>query len=416
MILVIGLGFVGLTTALGFSEKGFKVTGFDIDEKKMDLIQNSTLPFFEKGLDTALTNNINKNFTISRDLQQSVASAKIIFYCVGTPGLPDGSANLQYLEAAIQNTCNNLKNDSSKILVIKSTVPPGSSQLIKNFIKSHFNEDIYKRITLVNNPEFLREGMAWDDFMNPDRIVIGSDGIQDIPLLQEIYKPFHAPIYFTSYNTSEFIKYMSNTLLATLISFSNEMSMIAGTIGNIDIKNAFEILHKDKRWIGNPAPMTSYVYPGCGYGGYCLPKDTEALSNLALHNGYESKILQATIQTNEEIIPFLLKKIKKEINISDKIGILGLSFKAESDDVRNTPAFDIINLLLQCGYTNIYAYDPLAMETFQAEYNLPIKYVNSTQELIHHSEVVILTTKDPLYITYATELKTKKLFDLRYSL
>ena len=414
MITVIGLGFVGLTTALGFSEKGYHVYGLDIDQKKKEQLRNGKIPFYEPNLNEKLNKHLNKGFTITDDLQEAVINSEVIFLCVGTPSKTDGSADLGYILEAIKNVAGYIKKPEFKVLVVKSTIPPSTtSERIKPYLEN-IGFTVGVDIGLTNNPEFLREGYAWDDFMNPDRIVIGQDDDKSGQIVETIYQTFNAPIYRVSLNTAEFIKYLSNTMLATLISFANEQSLIARSIGNIDIKKAFQVLHLDRRWSGAPANMSSYVFPGCGFGGYCLPKDTMALVSQSLKNSYTPELLTSTLKVNEAIKEFVVSDVERKVEKNENIGILGLAFKQNSNDIRDTPAKAIIQGLLQKGYTNIIAYDPMANEEFKEVYGFPIQYspnLSSLLSMVNH--VVILTAWDE-FIKNEESIKKKNVFDYRY--
>ncbi len=416
MITVIGLGFVGLTTALGFSEKGLKVYGFDINKKKVNLIQNKKIPFFEKGLDEVLDKNLNNNFILTSSIEEAVKNSKVIIMCVGTPSDDNGRADLKYIKSALASILKATDKSDKKIVITKSTIPPSTTRNeIIPFIENmgfKTGEDVF----VANNPEFLREGHAWDDFINPDRIVIGTDDEYTKKVMREIYSKFNVPIHFVTLNTGEFIKYLSNTFLSTLISYANEMSMIADSIGGIDIKSAFKIFHEDKRWFGNPANMQSYAYPGCGFGGYCLPKDTQALVQKAKEYNYDAKILNSVLMVNSEIKPHWIDKIKKTVSTDKNITVLGLSFKPESDDIRQTPALEIIKLLLEAGYKNIIAYDPIANDLFDKTYNLPIKYSKSLNEAVNASDTVVIATGWKEFKENKNIFSKKNIFDLRYIL
>lgn len=414
MITVIGLGFVGLTTALGFSDKGYHVYGYDIDQKKKQQLRKGYIPFYEPYLDEKLKQHLNKSFTIVDDLQEAVNNSEIIFLCVGTPSETDGSAYLGYILDAIKSVTAYIKKPDFKVLVLKSTIPPSTtSEGIKPYIEK-LGFKVGVDIGLTNNPEFLREGYAWDDFMNPDRIVIGQEEDRSGQIAEKIYQSFNAPIYRVTLNTAEFIKYLSNTMLATLISFANEQSLIARSIGDIDIKKAFQVLHLDKRWFGTPANMTSYVYPGCGFGGYCLPKDTMALVSQSLKNSFSPELLKSTLKVNETIKEFVVRNIAGKADGKESIGILGLAFKPNSNDIRDTPAKAIIECLIQRGYKNIIAYDPMAIEEFKEAYDLPIEYSSSLQSLLSRvNHVVILTAWDE-FIQNEESIKKKNVFDYRY--
>ena len=281
VITVFGLGFVGLTTSLGFAEYGHKVYGVEISPSRLSGIQEGRLPFLEPGLDEALTRHLgNRFFPIGTDhLQRAVAESDCIYYCVGTPYGKDGQADLTYLLGAIDQTLEVRDGNRYQVLVVKSTIPPSTtSQKIIPYLQEK-GLKVGVDVGVANNPEFLREGHCWDDFIHADRIVLGVSDDRSAQVLREVYATVSEPVLCVSLNTGEFIKYLSNTLLATLISYSNEMSMVADTIGDIDVAEAFRILHMDKRWGG--AAMASYCYPGCGYGGYCLPKHTNALYAVA---------------------------------------------------------------------------------------------------------------------------------------
>ncbi|KON85969.1 UDP-glucose 6-dehydrogenase [Sporosarcina globispora] len=414
MITVIGLGFVGLTTALGFSDKSYPVYGYEIDEKKKEQLRTGNIPFYEPYLEEKLNQHLNKGFTIVDDLQEAVNNSKVIFFCVGTPSNTDGSADLTYIFDAIKSVVGYINKPEFKVLVLKSTIPPSTtSEKIKPFL-GNLGYRIGVDIGLTNNPEFLREGYAWDDFMNPDRIVIGREDEKSGMIVEKIYQTFDAPIYQVTLNTGEFIKYLSNTMLATLISFANEQSIIARTIGDIDIKQAFQVLHLDKRWVGAPASMTSYVYPGCGFGGYCLPKDTKALVSQSLFNSYSPELLISTLKVNETIKEFVVSDVVNKVKANENIGILGLAFKPNSNDIRETPAKAIIERLIQKGFKNIIAYDPLAMEDFKGAYSLPVEYADSLQSLLSKTNHTVILTAWPEFIKNEELIKRKNVFDYRY--
>lgn len=417
MIAVIGLGFVGLTTALGFCEKGMRVRGYDVNKNKINLFLNKEIPFHEPGLAEALDKHLNHNFVITDDVASAVSDVKVIFYCVGTPSNEDGSSNLAYLQDAVRKTLKFINTENFCVLVVKSTVPPSTCMSKIQPLINDAGLTVGKNVGLAANPEFLREGYAWDDFVNPDRIVVGLSDKQSEQIIRDIYEPFGAPVCVVSLNTAEFIKYLSNTLLATLISFSNEMSMIAHTIGDIDIASSFKILHGDKRWNGSPASMTHYVYPGCGFGGYCLPKDTRALCAEAQTNGYDSLLLDAVIKVNGRIKTFLVDYLLKHVHPKKKIGVLGLSFKPGSDDVRDSSAKEFIDLLIKGNRKEIVAYDPVATDNFRNIYSFPIEvnYVDSLQDVLVQTDTVVIVTAWPEF-KQLSQRKGLFIFDFRYML
>ncbi len=417
MIAVIGLGFVGISTALGLAYKtDKKVYGFDIDLNKREMLKDGKLPFHEPYIGDYLTQYLGNRFMICDSLKQAISNAEIIFYCVGTPSKDNGESNLDILLDVVNESLDIIKNNDYKTIVIKSTVPPSATlELISNCIIENGFE-IGKDIGLANNPEFLREGYAWEDFINPDRIIIGEYNSKSGQDVAEIYETFGVDIYRVSLNTAEFIKYLSNTLLSTLISFSNEMSMIADNIKNIDVKQAFDILHMDKRWSGAPASMSHYVYPGCGFGGYCLPKDTSALLQASKKKEYTPLLLKEVLTINEKIKDHFVNKIICMSEKQDYIGILGLSFKPESDDVRGTASEYIINALLQKGYKNIIAYDPLAMQNFKENYQFPIDYANSFEEVVLSCNIIVIITAWKEFMLKKELFKNKTVIDGRFCL
>lgn len=416
MITVIGLGFVGLTLALGFSDKNYKVYGYDNDQLKQEKLKKGNIPFYVENLEEKLNEHLNKNFLIVDNLEEAISNSEIIFICVGTPSKSDGSANLDYIFEAIRSVKASIVKPEYKVLVIKSTIPPSStSEKIKTFIEE-LGFKVGTDIGLTNNPEFLREGSAWEDFMYPDRVVIGQEDEKSGEKVEEIYRCFHAPIYRVSLNTAEFIKYLSNTLLASLISFSNEQSIIAKLIGDIDIKKAFQVLHMDKRWFGTPAKMSTYVFPGCGFGGYCLPKDTAALVTQSLQNSYSPELLKSVLTVNEKMKDFVVNEIVEKTKTEEKIGILGLAFKPNTNDIRLTPSKGIIESLLNRGYKNIMAYDPMAMEEFKLAYGLAIDYSSSLSSLLSEVDHVVILTSWDEFKSNDELIKKKNVFDYRYIL
>ena len=408
-IAVFGLGFVGLTTALGFADKGFIVRGYDIDQARRVTLSDGAMPFFEPGLGNALTRNLDKTFTVAGSASDATDGCEICFFCVGTPGLPDGGADLNHMFSSFDSIVEIVSEEC--VLVIKSTTPPGTlKERVVPYLRAKGANN-----PVANNPEFLREGKCWEDFTAPDRIVCGvTDDVATI-MLKELYEPFHAPIHFVEPNTAEFIKYLSNSLLATLISYSNEMALLADIVGGIETARAFRILHEDKRLFS--AGINTYIYPGCGYGGYCLPKDTTALSATAQSRGFKPRILESVISLNDEMPKRTAGKIIRTVgDNTEKIGILGLSFKPGSDDVRGSPAAKIIAELVNDGYSRIYAYDPMAAQEFENVYKLPISYSSSVCELCETCGTVALVTAWEEFTDIDKSFPDKRFIDCRYCL
>jgi UDPglucose 6-dehydrogenase len=342
-------------------------------------------------------------------LPESAADIQAVFICVGTPCDDNGAADLRYVFGALDMLEPMLMHDSfNGVVVIKSTVPPGTT---KTRIIPYLREKNIAAL-VVNNPEFLREGYCWDDFISPDRIVCGTEEPAAAEVMKAIYKDFNAPFIFASPNTAEFIKYLSNNMLASMISFSNEMSMIASAIGEISVKQAFETLHLDKRW--GKAGMRHYVYPGCGFGGYCLPKDLEAMIAQAKSYGITPALLESVQAVNRLIPSFFASQITADV--SENIGMLGLSFKPKSDDVRSTPAADIISSLLNKGHKSLYVYDPEAKDAFRKEFSFPVHYCESADEVCNQAKTVIIVTAWPQFKGIDKRWPDVKFIDGRYIL
>ncbi|WP_018887613.1 UDP-glucose dehydrogenase family protein [Paenibacillus massiliensis] len=413
-ITVFGLGFVGLTTALAFAEKGHTVHGYDVNVQRTELLNSGKLPFVEPGLDDALLRHINNKFSITTDVITSVKESDFIFLCVGTPQGENGEADLKYIFSAI-DTFSPILNDSKyRTVVIKSTIPPSTTA--ERIVPYFSSKDLLpgKEFSIANNPEFLREGKCWEDMMNADRIVCGVADSRGEEMLKSLYRSFDSPFFGVSLNTGEYIKYLSNTLLATMISYANEMSKVADAIGGIQIKEAFEILHMDRRWGG--ASMASYVYPGCGYGGYCLPKDTQAMYAKSLSKGYAPEILKHVIEVNDTMPEFMVDRIMKVAKETDSIGILGLSFKPGSDDVRDSSSAKIIKSLMASNYKNINVFDPVANKAFASEYDLSINYYDTLDEICTESTVLVLVTAWDEFAAVNKKYPLKTFVDCRYYL
>lgn len=429
VVTVFGLGFVGLTTALGFAEIGCKVLGIDVDEERKKSLRNGIIPFHEPHMEEILRKHLGNSFFVTDELEKAIRESTYVFYCVGTPYGADGSADLTYLFSAIDSTLEAIHDEKFRVLVTKSTIPPSTTaEKILPYVKNSCGKAEFTGV--ANNPEFLREGHCWEDFTKADRIVLGINDEKSRALLTELYEPMGIPIKCVSHSTGEFIKYLSNTLLAALISYSNEMAEAAEAFGGIDVAEAFRILHMDKRW--NNCSMTSYVYPGCGYGGYCLPKDTCAFYAQAKAKGFDAQILGQVIRTNTERPRQIAEQIGRHLNnciqqqendcpaveqrSPGTIGILGLSFKPESDDVRDTPAVKIIQELKKLGYQDIIAYDPIAMNVFQQKYpDIAIGYAESLAKAYDESDILaIVTAWEGFRIVPA--LGKKKVIDCRYML
>lgn len=411
---VFGLGFVGLTTALGLAYLGHHVYGIEADANRRELLRGGEIPFHEPYLKEQLLEQRSAGrFEIAVSAEEAVAASEIIFYCVGTPCGPGGEADLTFLFQAIRQTLAAVRDTRFRTLVTKSTIPPSTTrERIMPYVAA--NAPDYARLCVANNPEFLREGFCWQDFIGSDRIVIGCDHTLGREKLHALYEPLNVPICHVSPSTGEFIKYLSNSLLATLISFSNEMAQIGETVGDIQVAEAFRILHMDKRW--KQGGMASYTYPGCGYGGYCLPKDTSALRALSRRHGMEPAILDAVIKTNEARPGKIAAGIAAGLCPEQVIGIAGLAFKPGSDDVRESSARHIVEELNAMGYRRLLAYDPLASELFQKTYpELELRYCKGLDELCAESDCIAITTAWPEFKRLA-RWNGGRVIDCRYLL
>ncbi len=415
MVTVVGLGFVGLTTALGFAEYGHKVYGIEANLERFGTILGGKLPFLEPGLDEALLRHLGNNFIPTTDWDEAIKNSEYVYYCVGTPYGEDGQADLSFLYGAIEQTLAAIRDDKFRVLVTKSTIPPSTTERrLIPFLQDH-GVKVPDQMGIANNPEFLREGHCWDDFIHADRIVLGVSDQRSEQMLKELYQKSNVPAYCVSLNTGEFIKYLSNTSLACLISYANEMSLAADAIGGIDIAAAFRILHMDKRW--QSGSIRSYFYPGCGYGGYCLPKDTNAFYAVTKSAGFDGKILKQVIETNDAMPEKTAERIIRVAG-HDKnvcIGVLGLSFNPGSDDTRDAPSAKIIKELNRKGYNNIVAYDPVAMEEFQKFYQLQYICKKNCQQVLDDAEILVIATAWPEFKNLRNET-SKPIVDCRYML
>ncbi len=355
-ITIVGTGYVGLVTGACFSEFGVFVTCIDTDKNKIESLKKGVVPFYEPGLDDLIKKNINQGrLRFTTDLVGSVRDSLVIFIAVGTPPRGDGSADLRYVEEVAKEIGQNI--NSYTVIATKSTVPIGTGDRIKKIISENLQEET--DFDIVSNPEFLRQGSAMEDFMRPNRVVIGAKSPQAIAIMKDLYRPLYlieTPFLITDIKTAELIKYASNAFLATKISFINELAILCESVG-ADVNTVAKGMGLDGR-IG-----TKFLHAGPGFGGSCLPKDTQALMQIALEHNLNLEIIQAVIRANENQLKWVSKKIKnamKEIK-GKSIAILGLSFKPNTDDLRGAPSIPLIKDLLQSG-ASIKAYDPAAMD------------------------------------------------------
>jgi len=352
-ISVIGSGYVGLVTGACLAELGNRVICADSDKGKVKSLKNGSMPIYEPGLKELIGRNVrNKKLSFSSNIEDAVGFAEIIFITVGTPALDNGEADLTGIEKVARNIAKNI--NGYKLVVEKSTVPVETGNWVRHTISTYIKDKT--KFDVASNPEFLREGQAISDFMNPDRIVIGVESKKAKDLLVKLYKPFKSPIVITNIKSAELIKHASNAFLATKISFINAVACICDKVG-ADVEEVAKGMGLDKR-IG-----LSFLKAGIGYGGSCFPKDLDAFVHISDKIGYDFNLLKSVRKINEAQLGFALSKIKDLLWIikDKKIGVLGLAFKSNTDDIRNSPAIELIKMLQKEG-AKISVYDPQAIK------------------------------------------------------
>ena len=414
-ITMLGTGYVGLVSGTCFSEFGFDVCCVDKDKDKINNLKNDIIPIYEPGLQNLVKKNKNSGrLSFSNDIDQNIKKADIVFIAVGTPSRRgDGHADLTYVYEAAEKIAKNL--DGYTVIVNKSTVPVGTGVEVKNIIKKINPNALFD---VVSNPEFLREGNAIEDFMRPDRVVVGIETEKAKQLMSILYKPLYlieTPILFTDLNTAELIKYSANAFLAVKISYINQMSDLCEKVG-ADVHDVAKGIGLDKR-IGS-----KFLHPGPGYGGSCFPKDTLALVQTAKEYDLNLSLVETVVEYNKQRKSDMADKIIEAFNNNcqnKKISILGLSFKPETDDMRDSPSLDIIPILKEKGF-DISVFDPVAMD--EAKKLLKnIEFSNNIEECLQESDgLVILTEWNEFRGLSATRLKKVMkgniLIDLRNSL
>jgi len=393
-ISVIGTGYVGLVSGVCFAQMGNKVTCVDIDENKIAKLEKGIIPIYEPGLEDMTLENYKKGtLKFTTNATEAIASSLISFIAVGTPMGQDGSADLQYVLAVAKKIGQSMQDYI--VVVDKSTVPVGTAEKVRATIQEELDKrGVSITFDVVSNPEFLKEGAAINDFMHPDRVVIGAESEKALEVMRELYAPFmkhHDRFIAMDIKSAEMTKYAANAMLATKISFMNEMSQICERVG-ADINKVRNGIGSDSR-IGY-----SFIYPGCGYGGSCFPKDVQALAKTAKDFGYTPRILDAVEAVNYAQKYVISNKVITRFgeNLEGKtFGVWGLSFKPETDDMREASAITIINELTSRG-ANIIAYDPKARHEAQTHYlkgNDKVSYVDSKYDALKDADAVILVTE-----------------------
>ena len=415
-IAIVGTGYVGLVTGTCFSEVGVDVTCVDIDQKKIDNLNKGILPIYEPGLEEMVIRNSQKHrlhFTTS--LKDSIKDVEVVFIAVGTPPDEDGSADLKYVLSVAGSIGDYMTNPL--VVVTKSTVPVTTAEKVRNAVQTALDKrgakiDFY----VASNPEFLKEGAAIEDFMKPDRIVVGTDRHEAEEIMKKLYKPFLMnghPIIFMDIPSAEMTKYAANAMLATKISFMNDVANLCEIMG-ADVNMVRKGIGSDSR-IG-----TKFIYPGVGYGGSCFPKDVKALIKTAKESGYDMRILNAVENVNENQKEVLFNKVKKHFKgdlKGKKFALWGLSFKPKTDDMREAPSLIIIGKLLKAG-ASVIAYDPVAMHEAHRILGDTISYTDELNDSLNGADALLIITEWPEFRVpdfdeVGKRLKNKVLFDGR---
>lgn len=390
-IAIVGTGYVGLVSGTCFAEMGVNVTCVDVNEEKINSLKNGQVPIYEPGLDEmVLRNHREGRLNFTTDLTSCLDNVDIVFSAVGTPPDEDGSADLQYVLAVAREFGQNIKKYT--VLVTKSTVPVGTAKKVKAVIR----EELEKRgvdvpFDVASNPEFLKEGAAIKDFMSPDRVVVGVESEKAKELMSKLYRPFmlnNFRVIFTDIPSAEMIKYAANSMLATRISFMNDIANLCELVG-ADVNMVRKGIGADAR-IGS-----KFLYPGCGYGGSCFPKDVKALIKTAEKNGYNMSVLKAVEEVNENQKHVLFNKLSKYYggNLKGKtIAMWGLAFKPETDDMREATSLVTINLLLEAGCT-VRVYDPVAMNECRRRIGDKVFYAKDMYDAVLDADALLMLTE-----------------------
>jgi UDPglucose 6-dehydrogenase len=410
-IAVVGTGYVGLVTGTCLSETGNMVTCVDINEDKVTQLRNGQVPIYEPGLDVLLHRNAEQGrLRFTTNLAEAVADAQLIFLALPTPPGGDGAADLSYVLGAAKDIAGIITD--YKVVITKSTVPVGTADKVKAIFIQHTSVEV----DVVSNPEFLREGVAVDDFMKPDRVVVGTTSERAQKLMSELYGPYVRqgnPIIFMDERSSELTKYAANSFLATKITFMNEIANVCELV-DADVDAVRRGIGADDR-IGK-----RFLFPGIGYGGSCFPKDVQALAKSADEIGYDFKLLNSVMEVNETQKKVLFEKVKTYFNgnlAGKKFALWGLAFKPGTDDIREAPALYIIEELLQAG-AQVVAFDPEAMPNVKRLLGDTIRFSENAYDALHDADALLIATewsvfRNPDFEVVAQKLKNKVVFDGR---
>lgn len=383
-VTTIGSGYVGLVTGACLAHIGHEVTGVDIDEDKIAQLQAGKIPIFEPGLEDLIAANMaDGRLTFSADVAEGVRSADIIFITVGTPSDENGAADMRYVKAVAKTIAGSL--DRYKIIVNKSTVPVGSTIMVSKIIQENLSDP--REFDVISNPEFLREGSAVEDFLHPDRIVVGTDSQRAAGLMAELYRPLNAPLVITDAASAEMIKYASNCFLATKVSFINAIANICDAVG-ADVKEVALGMGYDKR-IG-----FEFLRAGPGFGGSCFPKDSRAMVYIAKEHGYDFELLRGVLDINSNQKQLIAEKANSLLDGVEnaRIGVFGLAFKPNTDDMRDAPALDVIPGVAKAGRT-ILAYDPVAAANAKELLPAQVQYVDDPFDAVRDVDLLLVLTE-----------------------
>lgn len=391
-IAIVGTGYVGLVSGACFAEMGVDVTCVDINQEKIEGLKNGIIPIYEPGLKSIVVRNYDaKRLHFTTDLPAILNDMDMVFIAVGTPSDDQGNADLKYVKAVVSTIADNMTKPL--LIVTKSTVPVGTSFMIKEQIQKRLEERGMKdlKFNVASNPEFLKEGAAVNDFMSPDRVIVGVENEESKDLMTKLYRPFvmnNFRVIFMDILSSEMTKYASNAMLATRISFMNDIANLCEIVG----ANAGMV----RKGMGSDSRIGhSFLYPGCGYGGSCFPKDIKAIIKIGEDNGYEMRVLKAVEEVNERQKNILFEKLKKQFGgkISGKtIAVWGLSFKPETDDMRDAPSITLIKSLLNEG-ANVRAYDPAAMNEARKYFDENIYYADDIYDAANGADAIVVPTE-----------------------
>lgn len=415
-ITIVGTGYVGLVTGTCFAEVGINATCVDIDKKKIDGLNNGIIPIFEPGLEELVHRNVKKGtLKFTTDLASTLDGCQVVFGAVGTPPDEDGSADLKYVLEVAREVGKNMTD--YLLMVTKSTVPVGTAEKVRTVLQEELDaRGSALKFDVASNPEFLKEGAAIDDFMRPDRIVVGIDTEKAQELMAKLYKPFTMnghPVVFMDIISAEMTKYTANSMLATKISFMNDIANLCEIVG-ANVNMVRKGIGSDTR-IGH-----KFIYPGAGYGGSCFPKDVKALIKTADDNKYSLRILKAVEAVNEDQKSIMYRKVANYFDnklVGRKIALWGLSFKPKTDDMREAPSLVIIKKFLEAG-ASVTAYDPAAMEEAKHKLGDSIEYVDNQYDALKDADCLVIITewsefKFPDFSKIKTLLKNPVIFDGR---